>query len=161
MAAYKYSYGEMSKLFKNPAEVAGEVCRQLAESEKGLTPKTLVDASRSKTAPLHNEFEWKNNIAAEKYREEQAACIIRHLIIVRIDQEEKPKYRDRSFVFTGEKKTGYVPLDKALNNEIWRANLLNSAKRDMQTFVAKYHRLNELSTIINDMNQILGQSETA
>lgn len=160
MAAYKYSYGNMSSLFKNSAEVAGEVCKRLAESEEGLTPKTLVEASRARTAPLHNEFEWNDDIAAEKYREEQAASIIRHLIIVRVDQEEPKHYKDRSFVFTGSQKTGYVPLNKALTNEVWRSKLLEAAKRDMQIFIAKYRRLKELSKIIDDMNQILGEDET-
>ena len=124
-----------------------------------MTPEKLVEVSKPKDAPLHQEFEWNNTIAAQKYREEQASCLIRHLIIVRVDIEEIKPYKDRAFVHTGNKEQGYVPLKDALNNETWRENLLKTAYRDMQTFVAKYHRLEELTEVIKDMNQILGERD--
>ena len=158
MAAYKYSYNGMEGFFKNSAEVAGPVCQHLKETV-GLTAKNLVEVSRDENAPLHNEFEWNDSVAAEKYREEQASCLIRHLIIVRVDVEEIKPYKDRAFVHTGNKEQGYVPLKDALNNETWRENLLKTAYRDMQTFIAKYHRLEELTEVINDMNQILGERD--
>lgn len=153
--AYKYSYGNMGNLFKNPAEVAGPICQKLKETV-GLTPENLVKMSEKEDAPLHNEFEWNNDVAAEKWREEQASNIIRHLIIVRTDVTELPHYKDRAFVHSGIKEVGYLPLAEALTTEKWRANLLKAAYRDMEIFTAKYHRLEELSQIIDDMNQILG-----
>ena len=157
MAAYKYSYGKCSGLFKNPAEVAGPICMKLKKSKEGLTPESLLNVSRAANAPLHNEFEWDDSIAAEGYRKEQARNIIRHLIIVRTDVKEPIK--DRAFVYVGEKKTGYVPLDEALSNDKWRENLMASALRDMKFFVAKYRRLEELSNIIDEMNRILSQKD--
>ena len=159
MAAYKYSYGTMGGLFKNPPEVAGKVFQELKESDVGLTPKSLVDASRDESAPLHNEFEWNDSIAAEKYREEQASCMIRHLIIVRTDIEEIRQIKDRAFVFTGSQKTGYVPLKDALVNKEWRNNLLKAARRDMQYFINKYNRLEELTNVITQMKQILSEKD--
>jgi len=159
MAAYKYSYGKWDFMFKNPAEVAGRVCQTLAESETGLTPESLLDASRDEDAPLHDEFEWDDTVAAEKYRREQARQIIRFLIIERVDMEEIKTHKDRSFVYTGEKSSGYVPLKEALNNEKWRTNLLKAAYADMNTFVAKYHRLEELSEVIKDMRQVLSEKD--
>lgn len=159
MAAYKYSYGTMGGLFKNPPEVAGKVFEELQNSETGLTAKSLVDASRDESAPLHNEFEWDDTIAAEKYREEQATCMIRHLVIVRTDIEEVRRVNDRAFVFTGSQKTGYVPLKEALVNKQWRENLLKSAHRDMQYFVNKYERLEELANVIVQMKQILSHKD--
>lgn len=159
-SAYKYSYGQMSGLFKNSAEVAGKVCMELKETV-GLTPKSLLDASRDPTAPLHNEFEWDDAIAGEKYREQQASCIIRHLVIEKIDTEEARKVRDRSFVFTGERSVGYVPLKEALNNDTWRENLMKAAVKDMKFFVAKYKRLTKLSGVIEKMNEILKEDDIA
>ena len=66
MAAFecKYSY-RVPGLQKAPAEVTGRVFEELANSEGGLSPRTLVDASRDENAPLHNEFEWRDDVAAE------------------------------------------------------------------------------------------------
>ena len=157
MAAYSYSYGTVASLFKNSAEVAGAVCQKLADSETGLTPEALVDASRDINAPLHNEFEWDDTIAAEKYRQEQAKSIIRHLIIIRTDIQEVRKSKDRSFVNTGENNHAYVPLDKALSNEVWKNNLLKAAKADMKTFIYKYNRLAELTGVIDKMKGFLDE----
>ena len=159
MAAYKYSYGAFSGMFKNSAEVAGKVLTQLKESETGLTPESLVDASRDENAPLHNEFEWNDNIAAEKYRREQARCIIRHLIIEEIKLPAPKHVKDRAFVYTGNVKTGYVSLTEALENKTWRKNLLDAARRDMHYFIDKYDRLEELTNVIEPMKQILSQKD--
>ena len=72
------------------------------------------------------------------------------------DEDTENKHADRSFVSTGERTSQYVPLAWALSNEQWKANLLEAAKRDMRAFIAKYHRLEELASIIDDMNDILG-----
>lgn len=159
MAAYKYSYGTMGGFFKNPPEVAGKVFQQLRESEAGLTPRSLVEASRDEAAPLHNEFEWDDSVAAEKYREEQARCMIRHLIIERTDIQEVRTAKDRAFVFTGRKDAGYVPLAEALVNKEWRTNLMKAARRDMNYFVSKYERLEELADVIEPMKQILSEKD--
>lgn len=158
-SAYTYSYGSVSGLFKNPAEVAGPICQALKDSPEGLTPETLLDVSRPKEAPLHNEFEWNDTIAGEKYRKEQARSIIRHLIIVRKDIEPPKAVKDRAFVYTGVKNDGYTSLKEALSNETWKANLLEAAKKDMQYFIAKYRRLEELSEIIEDMKRVLGEKD--
>ena len=155
MAAYEYSYCGMSSFFKNPAEVAGPVCQKLRESPQGLTPKSLLDASRDEDAPLHNEFEWDDNVAAEKFREQQAANIIRHIMIIRTDIQEVRQSRNRAFVSKGENDTAYVPLDEALSNEKWKANLLKAARIDAERFVAKYNRLAELAGVINAINGFL------
>ena len=153
---YKYTYCGLSSLFKNPAEVAGPVCQALRDSSTGLTPKALVDASRDENAPLHNEFEWDDSIAAEKYRERQAAKIIRSIVIVRTDIQEVRQSRNRAFVSTGENNHAYVPLGEALSTETWRSNLLKAAKRDAEQFVTKYNRLTELAGVIDAINGFLG-----
>lgn len=158
MGAYTYSYGKCASIFKNPAEIAGPICQALKNSPQGLNPKTLLDASRAENAPLHNEFEWNDTNAAEKYRIEQARNIIRHLIIIRTDVDEP--IRDRAFVYVGEKKTGYKPIPEAISNEVWRANLLKAAYKDMTYFTAKYHRLEELANVIDAMQQILSEKDT-
>ena len=173
--AYEYRF-KMSGLHKVSASVAGQICQQLSDSPEGLTARRLVDVSRDKNAPLHNEFEWDDSIAGEKYREEQAQQLIHHLIIVKSDIEtereiklekaaekeseanqskDETPYVDRGFVSTGERNARYVPLATALNNEIWRANLLESAKKDSRVFIAKYNRLSELSDVIENMNNFL------
>lgn len=165
--AVVYRY-RLQGMFKTPPEVTGKVCQELSESEEGLTPQRLVNVSRPVEAPLHEEFEWDDSVAGEKYREKQASEIIRSIVIVDsdieternvklslVDEEEEQK-KNRGFVSTGENTHHYVPLYAAMTNEVWRKNLLEAAKRDMKAFTIKYNRLEELAGIIDDMNKFMG-----
>ena len=162
MSAFEYKY-RISGLQKTPAEVTGAVCKDLIDKEGAVTPQRLVEISKPKDAPLHDEFEWNNTIAAQKYREEQARQIIKNIVIIEVSEEtEEPKQikcwvnSDRAFVPTDEKLHKYVTIDTALNNIGWRDNLIKAAKKDMSAFIHKYRRLTELSEIIDKMNDFLG-----
>lgn len=150
-SAFSYRY-KIEGLHKVSAEIAGRICQELTESEDGLTPQRLVDISRDENHPLHKEFEWDDSIAAEAYRVVQAKQLIRDITIVK---DETEKRNDRGFVITPGQNHVYVPLHDALNNEVWKNNLLEAAKRDMVSFVAKYRRLSELTKVIEPMTDLL------
>ena len=161
MAAFQYKY-RVNGLIKAPPEVTGKICQGLIDSDGAVTPKRLVEVSKPKNAPLHNEFEWNNTIAAQKYREEQARQIIKNVVILKVEEsEEEPKEikcwvnSDRAFVATNEGTSRYVTIDSALSDISWRENLLNAARRDMESFINKYKRLGELSSVIDEMNNFL------
>ena len=155
MAAFecKYSY-RVPGLQKAPAEVTGRVFEELANSEKGLSPRTLVDASRDVNAPLHNEFEWRDDVAAEKYRLTQAQGIITNLRIVTI-QADGSKAMDRAFVVKPGGESQYVFIQNALSREDWRDHLLEEARRECKSFLGKYRRLQALAGVVNSMEQFL------
>lgn len=153
MAAYTYQY-KVKGLQKCPAQVAGEICEQLQNSEAGLSPATLLDVSRDANAPLHGEFEWDDTVAAEKYRITQAAGIIRNIVIVTKDENDTIK-QDRGFVSIPGGTSAYVSLQAALDNDEWNAHLLEMAKNDMQAFLAKYRRVQELAEVNAAMKMAL------
>jgi len=145
-----FSFKEGSRIKADP-QAAGKVCLQL-EKKGGLTSKRLLDVSRDESAPLHNEFEWDDSIAAENFRESQAAYIIRHIVIKK-DGDDKPSVR--AFLnITGETRE-YRSLDIILNTPDLKEQLLIRAKRDMEAFIARYEELMELSAVIESMNQAL------
>jgi hypothetical protein len=82
---------KVNGIYKTDANVAGKVLEEL-NNTIGLTNENLVNASRPEDAPLHNEFEWDDTIAAEKYRNVQAGKMI-NLLAVRI--EEQNEFDDR------------------------------------------------------------------
>ncbi len=157
MAAFSYEY-RVPGLFKAPAEVAGAICQQLSDSEAGLSPATLLDASRDSTSSLHDDFEWRDDVAAEKFRLGQAQKIIQNLriIVTRADGGEE---KERSFVVTPGGKSAYVALSAALTNEEWRKHLLQQAREDAEIFMAKYRRLEELADVNVAMQDFLEESD--
>lgn len=154
MAAYSYEF-KLPGLVKASAQDVGELFEQLEASPEGLTPAAVLNASRDEHSLLHNEFEWDDTIAAEKYRYSQARAIIQNLTIVTktTDVDEREKQADRAYVSTPGFKGAYVALENALNNDEWRAHLLKMALRDMDVFTAKYKRLSELASVISAMDK--------
>lgn len=142
---YKWKPGSIHKV---DAEVAGSVCEQL-EQQGNLSAKSLLEASRPEDAPLHNEFEWDNEKAAEKYREEQARGIIRNLTVV-IDNSEPVR---KFFNVSVKSEKQYTRIETILETADMRASLLSQALSELENFRKKYSQLEELAEIFKAMEK--------
>lgn len=148
-----YQY-RVNGLMKAPAQVAGEVCAQLEKTREGLSPKSLLEASRDVNAPLHDEFEWDDSVAAEKYREDQAGAIIRNIVVVSSDDGQSSC---RAFVnVRSEVKSGSYHNIKTVCEDVdLYSKLMESAKREMNSFICKYKSLDQLSGVFSEMQKVL------
>jgi hypothetical protein len=63
-------------------QTAGEELDRIRAEYGTLTPPVVVEESRPEDAPLHPAFEWRDPIAAERYREHQASQLIRRVKVV-------------------------------------------------------------------------------
>lgn len=142
--------------FKAKPEVAKQVMDELA-AEGRLSPAELVEVSRPKTAPLHEDFfDLNDKEAAQKYREGRAANMIRS-IIVTPDAEEEAK-PVRAF-FNIERGTHeYLPTEIIFSDEAKKARLLDVAKRELLSFKAKYETLTELAGVMNAIDELMKEA---
>ena len=145
----QYSYKPGAQL-KVSADVAGQVCQELEESG-GLTAKRLLDASRPADAPLHDEFIWDDTEAAEKYREHQAAHIIRCIVVRPEAVAQEPV---RAFVNVTGNERSYRSLDVVLQQTNLREQLLGQALKDLKAFEVKYSTLSELADVFTAIHQL-------
>lgn len=152
---------------KVSAQVAGEVCRKLEETG-GLTPERLVEASRPKDAPVHDEFEWDDAIAGERYRNVQAAELIRHIVLVPNDDAgEEPvntpvvSRKLRAFSSTREGQNGkkgvYVSTPKMLGDAELKRILMGNAISELSWYRRKYAHLKGLSDAFDNVLHAIGQ----
>ncbi len=129
------------------AQVAGEFIAKLEEKHGKVTPRILVKASTAKNTPLHGYFEWDETKAAEKYRETQAATILRNLTVtVEPIEDEAPK-TVRAFVRATEEKHSFISIMNVMENEHLRESLLQSALNELREFQRKYADLQELAEV--------------
>ena len=135
-------------IYKTDANIAGKVCEELSNTV-GLTKKNLVDASRSEDAPLHNEFEWRDDIAAEKYRENQAGKIIRSLIVRSEETHQEPV---RAY-FTLADRT-YEGINTIMTVPEKTNALLDTALKELNSFKFKYAVLSELSGVFRAIDEL-------
>lgn len=137
---------------KVDANVAGRQCEEL-EKTVGLTAKNLLDANRDKNAPLHNEFEWNDGIAAEKYRENQARHIIACLCVKAETTSGKQSEPVRAFLKTAP-ESEYQSLNAILYSSDSHAAMLSMALRELEAFRKKYKTLSELKPLFDVLENI-------
>lgn len=131
---------------------ANKVYKEISNIGEKVTPKQLVDyARKNEDSELHKCFEWDNDVAAEKYRLQQAGQVIRTLYIVP-QKEDAPSVRVLSK--TSDINT-YQPTRLFLVQEDEYENLLNRALRELEAFKNKYKNLTELESILADIDEIL------
>lgn len=142
-----YSIKGGFKVNKKFAQPAGEIMAQL-ESEDRLTAKNLVDVSRPEDAPLHDYFEWDDNIAAERYRESQGGYLIRAIVEVEEETDEdgsnevhievtKPFYAIEN---GGEK---YYHIETIVQSEDKCQKLYAMALHELRQFERRYEIIRE------------------
>lgn len=118
-----------------------------------LTPAAVVDAARPKSHPLHHRFEWDNREAAEAYRRQQAADLIRSVRVNFIRPGGDPSsVREFHAVAHPEETTrAYDPVDEIAEDPLRRKLLLAQMRRDWATFKARYERLEEFLQLISEV----------
>lgn len=146
---YQWKTGSRHKV---SAAVAAEVMDRLAEEDR-LNAQELVEESRPEDAPLHSEFEWDDSVAAEKYREEQAGALIRHLV-VRIEANDQ-EYPTRQYFMIQPEAKIYEPIQVILKDEDKTDLLLEQANRELRAFKAKYACLKELAEVIKAIDSVV------
>jgi predicted transcriptional regulator len=131
---------------------ANEAGRQFEQLEKtvGVTPQTVLDANRAEDTPLHNEFEWDDDIAAENYRLHQAGQLIR-MLCVKPTTETKDSTPIRAYI---RMEDSYENIGVVVSVKEKRELMLERAKNELKAFKAKYNTLKELKPVFDAIEEV-------
>lgn len=149
MIAYKWKPGSFHG--RTSAQVAGEVCGQL-EAEGRLNAETLVEVSRPEDAPLHGEFNWDDEAAAEEWRKHQARHLINSIEIV-VETREPV----RAFYTLERKSSAYTSIMTIKSQPGSYQLLLKQARSELAAFRRKYRQIAELGALFEAIDRILGE----
>ena len=145
--------------FKAKPEVAKQVMDQLA-AEGRLSPAELVEVSRPKNAPLHNDFfDLNDRQAAQKYREYRAGIMIASIIVTPDESETAKPVRAYFNIERGTHE--YIPTEIIFSDEAKKSRLLEVAKRELLSFKAKYETLTELAGVMNAIDELINEDKGA
>ena len=149
---YEWVAGSRHKV---SAQIAGEVCAEL-EKNGNLTAKNLVDVSRPEDAPLHDEFEWNDTEAAEKYREHQARNVINAIKVVREedDSDNENEAGVRAFYTLRRETPEYESIQIILSDEEKYTELMRVAIRELMAFERKYNKIKELGRVFEAIEEV-------
>ena len=141
------------------AQTAGEFISQVEKEEGVITPSFVVERSRDENSALHPCFEWRDSIAAEEYRKDQARSILRHLVVVTTEQEEGEPVRAFLSVEVKsapeeKKQTAYLSTEVIMQDEEYRAYVMKQALGELISFKKKYAKLNELAGVFSAIEAV-------
>lgn len=151
----------IEKVKKTVSEELTEIQRQ---NNGLLDPQKVVDYARNPETALHSRFLWDDEEAAERYRLWQARQIIRMELVIVEEPVTKRVIQIRQYVSlpsdritVGRERNGYREIISVLKNNEKRQELFESAKQDMLIFKRKYQALQEVSKVINAIDEILSK----
>lgn len=147
MPVKNYSWA-VQGIYKITAEQANEEISKLSE----VTPHNIVELAKDENSPLHNEFEWNDTVAGEKYREDQARKMLL-AIIVKEEKVNKKLVETRAYI-SAIKRYTYKPIDVVVKDIDEYEHMLNMAMRELQSFMKKYSSLKELEPIFEVIENI-------
>jgi hypothetical protein len=138
---------------------------KIEQRDGEVTNKSLLEAGRSESSPIHSLFEWNDGKAAELYRLKQANDIITH-IAIKVEEKESEPYR--AYVNIVETQEGeqtqvgrFINIRSAMENEETRKIILRAALAEMKRFQAKYAKYSELSGVFDAMKKAEADIERA
>lgn len=143
------------------AQKIGEALSAIAERSGGhLLPNAVVQTARDKRSVLHPHFEWQDNLAAEKYRLDQARAIIQS---IRITDPRAEEGTIRAFISIreGASGTSYRSLDSVMSSADLQARVLAAAERDLLAFETRYRDLSEICDLIRTAREKVSERRKA
>jgi hypothetical protein len=136
--------------FKISAKVAGERVEAIKQKRGGeITPTDVLEDARSPKSPLHPAFEWSDSKAAHAWRLDQARSLLGALIIEIRIRQDKPRTPMRAMVHVIKNdKPRYVGLHDAISDKGMRAQVIERAWRELESWAARYQQYSELAKLV-------------
>ena len=147
--------------FKVDVEVAyREVERIRAKNGGNATAEAVVEAAKSKRNPLHEEFEWDDEAAANEFRLTQARSLLRSIHVIRDEvASDRPQRIYEVVTIRGddEKKVRkvYQSVEEIMADPDSRAELLARALSELVAWQRRYRNLQEWAVVFRAAGKLL------
>jgi len=145
--------------YKNTEKFTPEVIDEVVEVQRvyGLTAENLLKKASRKSSSLYEFFDWDNSSAGEKWRLQQARCIINEIKIV-VEDKEMYAFENVSVKIEGKgspKKLSsreYKPIIEIMGNAEYRTQIIMKALAEAKYWKDKHFGLKELSNIFSSID---------
>lgn len=114
-----------------------------------IDPKAVVREATPKDSPLHEAFEWEDNLAAEQWRLYQARSLV-NSVSVEILGKKQDAFHSVVVEISGERTRGYVSTERMIRDEDLKAQVKAVAVKEIKYWQDKYKEIEELDGLINE-----------
>ena len=142
--------------FKADPEKAAKVMSKLADKGK-LNAENLVEVSKPKNAPLHDDFEWDDTKAAENWRKQQGRCMINSLLMIpeETDSEEDKEPIRAFFKVAQVENAQYESTSVLIRTQNGRDALRDQALRELNSYRQKYRTVLDWTGAYGEINKAI------
>lgn len=144
-------------LSKYDAQIVGEELEKIRLRYNGrLDQENVVREATEDQSPLHDMFEWRDDVAAVEWRKEQARNIIRHITVLIPKGDDQESVPLRAFVSVSQDsdEPGYTSVTAALSDPTMRNVMIRRAFRELEQWRERYDELLEFAKLFSAMEEI-------
>ena len=124
--------------------------RAVYEKHGELTPRAVLDTGRDPEHPLHGEFTWDGEKAAEKQRLSEAAALIRRVKITVVSSSNPDvEVRIRQYVAPRDPRRPGVYVDAADANMITQQHLMGLMRNEWSALRRRWQNYGEFWAMID------------
>jgi hypothetical protein len=136
----------------------GEALAKIKQATNGrCNSKTILDAARDSKNYLHRFFEWRDSVAAEKYRQEQARELVACIDIVE-NEGRKNEKRLPAFVSLVDKGgRGYHTVQDVLDSAHLQDLALRQAENDLAAYEKRLAQFADICSAIRRARELISE----
>ena len=137
------------------AQIVGERLEKIKKRNKdALTPTVVVKDARNPESPIHPCFEWDDSVAAEKWRLDQAAEIMRSIVVIQDGESETTEPR-HVYIGIGTPDTGsrYATSVEVMSDDDLRSQVIRQTMAQLVGIRKRMDWLNELASVWKAVDQ--------
>jgi len=146
------------RLRGDPEAVTKELLKIRSKHGK-LTTQIVLDEARNRRSLLHNEFEWDDTIAAEKYRRYQAASLITAISIREVNKPDSAPVRMFVGYYTDDGDHEYQPREIVIQSQDLCDRALAAALKELEDLRAKFEEIEELASVWKELDKVKKSSK--
>lgn len=128
-----------------------KVGNELSELGETVNERQIVDKAKDTTTELNKCFEWNDEVAADKFRLEQARriCTMLHIVYLDDKKQEDEKPKEFRVLMHEPGNPGYTQTMVIFKQEDRYESLLKQAMYELRCFKNKYSMIQELKPIFD------------
>lgn len=146
----KYKWSSEGNRFAADANLVGRELEKIENDNGSLDTRVMVDfARKNQDSELYKCFEWDNDIAAEKYRLQQANKVLCSISVV-INESEEEREVTRAYVNIVDSEDNdrkYKNIARVLENDEEYEQLKNKAYQDLLRCKDRYENVLDLEDL--------------
>jgi len=139
----------------NPQKIGEALAKIRRETEGKCNSKTILKHAHDKANYLHRFFEWRDGVAAEKYRQTQAQELMSCIDIVEREGKKSERRLPAFVSLNGKNGRNYHEIGEVLGSAELQVVALKQAEADFEAYARRLIIFAEICGAIKEVTRLI------